>query len=168
MTRSQLWLKPSHTLGARAAKFGPDHPLTLTALNDLALAYLATGKLTEAIGLLGQALERQERGLGAGVTTGSCRGGRRSSVFRPVCRKRLAWGPCRSMPVSSETRLPHWHHARPTRLRSPPRLSPRATGPRWQDLPKSRQEDLLRRLGQMLAERLADPDVPTEGKPEPH
>jgi hypothetical protein len=51
----------------------------------------------------------------------------------------------------------------------PPRLSPpRSTGPRWQDLPTSRQEELLRRLGRMLAERLDGPDAPAEGAHEPH
>ncbi|WP_165066796.1 hypothetical protein [Paludisphaera rhizosphaerae] len=54
----------------------------------------------------------------------------------------------------------------PDRIASvpPPRLKPpRPTGPRWQDLPESRREELLRRLGRMLAERLADPDAQAEG-----
>jgi len=40
--------------------------------------------------------------------------------------------------------------------------------PRWQDLPTNHQEELLRRLGRMLAERLAVPDVTAEGTHEPH
>jgi hypothetical protein len=43
-------------------------------------------------------------------TTGSCRGGRRSSVFRPVCQGWTAWGPCGSMPAASSGCLTQMHH----------------------------------------------------------
>ena len=55
-------------------------------------------------------------------------------------------------------------HVPPAHLRSPPRLNPAPpTEPRWQDLPASQQQELLRRLGRMLADRLAAPDPPAEG-----
>ena len=38
-----------------------------------------------------------------------------------------------------------------------------ATEPRWQDLPSHQQEELLRHLGRMLAERLTVPDATAEG-----
>jgi hypothetical protein len=51
---------------------------------------------------------------------------------------------------------------------TPPRLTtPPPVEPRWQDLPTHQQEELLRRLGRMLAERLAAPDAPAEGTHEP-
>jgi tetratricopeptide (TPR) repeat protein len=45
-------------------KLGPDHPHTLTMLNGLANAYLATGKLSEAIRLHEQTLEKRKTKLG--------------------------------------------------------------------------------------------------------
>ena len=51
----------------------------------------------------------------------------------------------------------------------PPRLNPSPrTEPRWQDLPSRQQEELLQRLGRMVADRLANPDAPAEGPHEPH
>ena len=52
------------------------------------------------------------------------------------------------------------HHVRPHRRRTPPRLkaTPPPTEPRWPDLPLDRQEELLRLLGRMLADRLAVAD----------
>ncbi len=50
--------------------------------------------------------------------------------------------------------------------RSPPRLTP-PPEPRWQDLPTRQREELLRHLGRMLADRLAAPGTPAEGRHEP-
>lgn len=48
-------------------------------------------------------------------------------------------------------------------LAPPPRLNLESpTEPRWQDLPTTQQEELLRRLGRMLADRLAVLDAPKE------
>ena len=53
---------------------------------------------------------------------------------------------------------------RPIRPRTPPRLNPSPpTEPIWQDLPSGQREELLQRLGRMLADRLAVPDAPAEG-----
>jgi len=46
-------------------------------------------------------------------TTGSCRGGRRSSVFSlSVGAWPVAWGPGGSMPVNARLWVPHLHHRR--------------------------------------------------------
>ena len=49
---------------ARIAKLGPDHPDTLTTLNNLALAYRDAGKLTEAIALFERVRDAQIAKLG--------------------------------------------------------------------------------------------------------
>jgi hypothetical protein len=56
------------------------------------------------------------------------------------------------------------HHVRLPHARAPPRLTamPPSIEPRWQDLPPNRQEELLRLLGQMLADRLAVADADKE------
>ena len=46
------------TLKRRQAKLGPDHPDTLTAMNNLAVAYRDAGRLTDALALLEEALKR--------------------------------------------------------------------------------------------------------------
>ena len=48
----------------RQAKLGPEHPHTLTNMNDLALAYQAAGKLDRAVPLLEETLKLQKAILG--------------------------------------------------------------------------------------------------------
>jgi serine/threonine protein kinase/DNA-binding SARP family transcriptional activator len=52
-------LSAAHKL--RAAHFGPDHPETLTALNNLATAYLKSGRTVEAVRLLEELRVRQRQ-----------------------------------------------------------------------------------------------------------
>jgi hypothetical protein len=52
------------TLHSQADRFGPDHPQTLVAVNQLALALWGAGKVDQAIGLLDQALGRLTSSLG--------------------------------------------------------------------------------------------------------
>ena len=48
----------------RQAKLGPDHPDTLTSMNDLAVAYRAAGRLADALALHEETLKRRQAKLG--------------------------------------------------------------------------------------------------------
>ena len=52
------------TLKLRKAKLGPDHPDTLTSMNNLALAYQAAGKLDLALPLYEETLKLKKAKLG--------------------------------------------------------------------------------------------------------
>jgi len=52
------------TLTLRKAKLGPDHPDTLESCNSVALAYLAAGRMAEAIALLETTLKLRKTKLG--------------------------------------------------------------------------------------------------------
>jgi hypothetical protein len=51
-------------LEKRKAKLGPDHPDTLTSMNDLAMAYLAVGKQDLALPLFEETLKHMKAKLG--------------------------------------------------------------------------------------------------------
>ena len=48
----------------RQAKLGPDHPDTLTSMNDLAVSYRAAGRLADALALHEETLKRRQAKLG--------------------------------------------------------------------------------------------------------
>jgi tRNA A-37 threonylcarbamoyl transferase component Bud32 len=52
-------------LATRKAKLGPDHPDTLTSMNNLAAVYEASGQLAKAVLLYEETLEKQKATLGA-------------------------------------------------------------------------------------------------------
>jgi tetratricopeptide (TPR) repeat protein len=52
-------------LAGRQGRLGPDHPDTLTSVNNLAVAYGAAGRLDQAVPLFEQALTRLEGKLGS-------------------------------------------------------------------------------------------------------
>jgi serine/threonine protein kinase/Flp pilus assembly protein TadD len=51
-------------LDTRKAKLGPDHPDTLTSMNNLAVAYRASGQLAKAVPLYEETLEKRKAKLG--------------------------------------------------------------------------------------------------------
>ncbi len=51
-------------LTSRKAKLGPDHPDTLSSMNNLALAYMASGRLKDALPLMEETLKRKRARLG--------------------------------------------------------------------------------------------------------
>jgi serine/threonine protein kinase len=57
----EVFQKSLHT---RKAGLGPDHPLTLTSMNNLALAYKASGQLAKAMPLYEETLEKRKAKLG--------------------------------------------------------------------------------------------------------
>jgi tetratricopeptide (TPR) repeat protein len=79
------------------AQFGPDHPDTLTCMNNLALAYQASGQLARAVPLLEETLQKWKVKLGP------------DHLDTLTCMNNLAWAyqasgqPAKAVPLYEET-----------------------------------------------------------------